>query len=305
VAVSADRDAIWQNHWAQGIHIGRAARSDGVAEWHASRTRSIRLGRVRDLIAARIRTVRPPRWWQEIGFIAVVYYLYSLVRNAVPSHESGAFARARTVLSIENRLHVDVEHSLNTLVARHEWLAYVCNYYYSTLHFVVTIAVLVWLYRAHPLHYRAIRSVLIITNLVALVGFWVVSVAPPRMLHGYVDTVVKFHTWGSLASPGLAKESNQFAAMPSLHIGWSLWCALGIVTLAERRWVRIAGAIYPVATLFVILGTANHFVLDAVGGAITLGLAVCIQRLLSGRRAYVRQTLMAPVSPPDRELVPA
>ena len=241
------------------------------------------------LLPERIRAVRPPRWWQEIGAIAIVYYLYSLVRNAVPSHETGAYNRARTVLSIERTLHIDVEHTLNHFVATHDWLAYICNYYYATLHFVVTIAVLVWIYLKHPLRYRSMRTVLIVTNLVALIGFWLLSVAPPRMLPGFTDTVVKFHTWGSLASPGLAKESNQFAAMPSLHIGWSLWCAIAIVTLAKRPWVRVLGALYPLATFFVIVGTANHFVLDAVGGVATLCLAILIQRLLSGRRTYRRR----------------
>jgi hypothetical protein len=238
------------------------------------------------------RRVRAPRWWQEIAFIAAVYYLYSLVRNAVPSMRAGAFSRAHTILSIESDLHVNIEHAVNHFVAGHHWLAYICNYYYATLHFVVTIAVLAWVYAKHPFRYRAIRNVLLITNLVALIGFWLVSVAPPRMLSGYVDTVVHFHTWGSLASPGLAKESNQFAAMPSLHIGWSLWCALAIVTLAERKWVRVLAALYPVATFMVIVGTANHYVLDAIGGAAAVGIAALIQRALSGRRTFARRIVL-------------
>jgi hypothetical protein len=269
--------------------------SDGVAELRASHVA---------ILTDRVRAIRPPRWWQEIGFIAIVYYLYSLVRNAVPSHEIGAFHRATSILAIERWAHVDVEQALNKIVASHAWLAYICNYYYSTLHFIVTIGVLVWLYLKHPMRYRAIRSVLIITNLIALIGFWFISVAPPRMLAGFVDTVVKFHTWGSLASPGLAKESNQFAAMPSLHIGWSLWCAFVIVTLARRTWVRVLGALYPVATLFVIVGTANHFLLDAIGGALTLGLAIAAQRLLSGRATYrQREETVLPEVTRDHELV--
>jgi hypothetical protein len=257
------------------------------------------------LLPERVRSIRPPRWWQEILFIAIVYRLYSFVRNAVPSHEGGAFTNARTILSIERRTHINIEHSVNVFVAGQHWLAYTCDYYYATLHFIVTIGVLVWLYVKHPLRYRAIRSVLVVTNLVALVGFWFLSVAPPRMLPGFVDTVVKFHTWGSLASPGLAKKSNQFAAMPSLHIGWSLWCAFAIVTLAKRRWVRVLGALYPVATFFVVVGTANHYVLDAIGGVATLLVAVGIQRLLSGRRTYRADPIVALATEPQRELIPA
>jgi hypothetical protein len=247
-------------------------------------------------LPARVRAIRPPRWWQEVAFVGIVYFLYSLSRNSAPSHEVGAFHRAKSVLSIERALHINVEHSVNAFVAGHSWLAYISDYYYATLHFVVTIGVLVWLYVRHPLRYRSIRTVLIVTNLVALIGFWFISLAPPRMLPGFVDTVVKFHTWGSVASGSIAKESNQFAAMPSLHIGWALWCAIAIVTLAKRRWVRILGAAYPACTLFVVIGTANHFVLDAVGGALALCLGVVVERLLSGRHAYSRTAFSSHLS---------
>jgi hypothetical protein len=79
--------------------------------------------------------------------------------------------------------------------------------------------------------------------------------------------------------------------MPSLHVGWSLWCAVAIVALAERRWVRVLGALYPCATLFVIVGTANHFLLDAVGGALALAAGFAVQRVLSGRPAFASPTV--------------
>ncbi|HWC33888.1 MAG TPA: phosphatase PAP2 family protein [Mycobacteriales bacterium] len=249
------------------------------------------------LLPERIRAIRPPKWWQELSFILIVYYLYSLVRNAAPSHETGAVHRAGSVLSVERTLHLDIEHSVNAVVAAHAWLANVCDYYYATLHFVVTIGVLVWLYVRHPLRYRSIRSVLIVTNLTALVGFWFVSLAPPRMLPGFTDTLIKFHTWGSIASGSIAKESNQYAAMPSLHVAWALWCGIAIVTLAERRWVRVLGALYPVCTVLVVLGTANHYVLDAVGGVLVLGFAIVVERLLSGRHAYSRAAFAAHLTP--------
>jgi hypothetical protein len=250
-----------------------------------------------------VRSRRPaaPRWWQELALIVALYGVYTLTRDALPRHKTAAFHRAATVLSVERWLHVDVEHWTNTLVARTHWLAYGCDYYYSTLHFVVTLSVLVWLYCKHPTRYRSIRSVLVITTLLALVGFTLLPLAPPRMLPGYVDTVIRFHTWGSLASPSVAKAANEFAAMPSLHIGWSLWCAFALVSLARRRWVRILGVLYPMVTLFVILGTANHYVLDAAGGAAALAIAVVVQRVLSGRSAYLGTTITLPDREPEPE----
>ena len=252
--------------------------------------------RVRALLPERIRAQRRPRWWQEIGFVLICYELYSLVRNAVPSQERTALRRAVDVLSAERSLHIDVEHTLNAFVARHHALAYFCDYYYATLHFVVTIAVMVWLYRRHPLRYRALRTVVMATTVLGLVGFWLFALAPPRMLagHGFVDTIVAFHTWGSWGSSGIDSASNQFAAMPSLHIGWSLWCAVVLVRLARRPWLRVLGALYPVATLFVIIGTANHFVLDAVGGLVAVAAGFAVQRILSGRSAFAPPPLMLP-----------
>jgi hypothetical protein len=245
------------------------------------------------LLPERVRAMRRPKWWQEVAFIAICYWLYSLVRNAAPSHAIAARHRATSILSLESTLRINVEHTFNNLVAGTSWLAYVCDYYYATLHFVVTIGVLIWLYLKHPLRYRSVRSVLFATNIVGLVGFWFFALAPPRMFHGrgFVDTVVAFHTWGSMASGDIAKASNQYAAMPSLHIGWSLWCAIVIVALAERWWVRALGALYPVATFFVIIGTANHYVLDAVGGVLAVALSFGIQRLLSGRSAFAAPTV--------------
>jgi hypothetical protein len=238
----------------------------------------------------RIRAVRPPRWWQEAAFVALCYWLYSVVRNAVPDHQIGATHRAEAIMGIERTLHVDVEQSVNSFVTHTHWLAYVCNYYYATLHFVVTIGVLVWLYHRHPLRYRSIRSALFATNLFALAFFWLFALAPPRMFagRGFVDTVTAFHTWGSYASGDLAKASNQYAAMPSLHIGWSLWCAIVVVGLAERRWVRILAALYPVATLFVVVGTANHYFADALGGVLVVVAGFAVQRVLTGRPAFAQ-----------------
>jgi hypothetical protein len=120
--------------------------------------------------------------------------------------------------------------------------------------------------------------------------------APPRLLpqFGYVDTLLKYHTWGSLADPDVAKHSNQYAAMPSLHIGWALWCGIAIFVCARRSWVRWLGLMYPVATLLVIVGTANHYIIDAVGGVVVILIGFGVQWLLSARGAFT-----PPVDAPD------
>ncbi|MGW1836167.1 phosphatase PAP2 family protein [Streptomyces sp. BBFR2] len=221
---------------------------------------------------SRLRAPRAPRLWFEVLLIAVSYWAYSVIRNAVPEQQAQALRNADGIWRAEHALGIAVEHTVNHAVNAVTWLIVPMNYYYATLHFVVTIGVLVWLYRRHPGRYAAARLALFATTGVALVGYYFYPLAPPRLMAGggFVDTLVQHHTWGSLASGDLASMSNQYAAMPSMHIGWSLWCGLTVALLARRAWVKAAGLCYPFFTLLVIVATANHFWLDACGGALCL-----------------------------------
>jgi hypothetical protein len=248
------------------------------------------------LLPRRMLRWRRPVWWQEIAIIALGYWLYTLGRNAIPNQASIALRHGRSIEHLQHTLYLDWELSINHFVAAHEWLAQVMDYYYATLHFIVTPVVMAWLFVRRSHVYRGARTALVTTTLLGLLGFYLYPTAPPRLLpsYHYIDTVLKFHTWGSLADPDIAKHSNQFAAMPSLHIAWALWCGVAVFACARHRWVRVLGLCYPVATLAVIVGTANHFILDAVGGAVIVALGFGIQYLLSGHGAFA-----APMDAPD------
>jgi hypothetical protein len=255
-----------------------------------------RVRRFSGLLPQRLLHWRRPVWWQELAIIAIGYWLYSVGRNAVPEQESIALRHGRGVQHLQDALHLNWELSINHFVGRNEWLAQGMDYYYATLHFVITIGVMVWLFGRRPHIYRGARTVLFSTTLLGLLGFFLYPLAPPRLLpqYNYVDTLAKFHTWGSLADPNVAEHSNQYAAMPSLHIAWALWCGITIFIVAKHTWVRYLGLLYPFFTLVVIVGTANHFVIDAVGGAIVLAVGFGIQWVLSGHGAFV-----PPVDAPD------
>jgi hypothetical protein len=248
------------------------------------------------LLLARLRTPRRPRLWFEIVLIGFSYWIYSLIRNAVPEQRSVALRHADWVWSFEYHLGLAVEHGVNHAVNSVTWLIVGMNYYYATLHFVITIGVLVWLYVRHPHRYGPARLVLFVTTWLALVGFWAFPLAPPRLMagKGFIDTVAVHHTWGSLSQGSLSHVSNQYAAMPSMHIGWSLWCGITVATLAKPLWARILGALYPVFTLSVIISTGNHFWLDAIGGALCLAVGYALVSWLYGRWVY-RLPHVAPV----------
>ncbi|MFJ3301921.1 phosphatase PAP2 family protein [Streptomyces sp. NPDC086549] len=243
----------------------------------------------------RLRTPRRPRIWFEVLLIAVCYWTYSLIRNAVPEQRGAALRNADWIWRTEHRLDIAVEESVNHTVNSVSWLIVGMNYYYATLHFVVTLGVLMWLYRSHPGRYAATRLVLFATTGVALVGYYLYPLAPPRLMNGgrFVDTVMVHHTWGSMASGDLKHMSNQYAAMPSMHIGWSLWCGLTVFALAKMPWVRVLGLLYPATTLLVIVATANHFWLDAVGGVLCLTFGFTVAGLWYGTLPYALPRVVA------------
>ncbi|MFD7163099.1 phosphatase PAP2 family protein [Streptomyces violascens] len=249
--------------------------------------------------SARLRAVRSPRRpriWFEVLLIAVSYWVYSLIRNAVPEQKAQALKNADWIWSVEHHLGIAVEQSVNHAVNSVTWLIVGMNYYYATLHFIITIGVLVWLFRSHPGRYAASRLVLFATTGVALVGYYFFPLAPPRLMNGggFVDTVLVHHTWGSMASGDLKNMSNQYAAMPSMHIGWSTWCGLTIFALASAPWAKILGLLYPTATLVVIVSTANHFWLDAVGGLLCLTFGFLASRTWYGALPHQLPKLIDP-----------
>ncbi|MEV0782611.1 phosphatase PAP2 family protein [Streptomyces sp. NPDC050423] len=240
-----------------------------------------RMRRLRDRSLAGLRAPRSPRrprLWFEILLIAVSYWLYSLVRNAVPEQKAAALANADWIWSVERFLGIAVEQSVNHAVNSVTWLIVAMNYYYATLHFIITISVLVWLFRRHPGRYAAARLALFATTAAALAGYYLFPLAPPRLMNGskFIDTVMVHETWGSMASGNFKNMSNQYAAMPSMHIGWSLWCGLTVFALASAPWAKILALLYPAVTLIVIVSTANHFWLDAVGGMACLAFGYAV-----------------------------
>jgi hypothetical protein len=245
-------------------------------------------GRRAPALLHRLRTPRRPRLWFEILLIAVSYWTYSMVRNAVPEQKAQALRNADWIWRAEHSLGIAVEQSVNHAVNAVSWLIVGMNYYYATLHFIITLGVLVWLFRRHPGRYAATRLALFATTAAALAGYYLYPLAPPRLMNGghFIDTVAVHQTWGSMASGNLKNMSNQYAAMPSMHIGWSLWCGLTIFALSTVPWVRVLGLCYPAATLVVIVATANHFWLDAVGGMLCLAFGFGVAWVWYGSLPY-------------------
>ncbi|MYS35031.1 uncharacterized protein DUF2029 [Streptomyces sp. KhCrAH-43] len=232
------------------------------------------------------RVLSRPNLLLELLLIRVVYSAYAHVRLAATAGRATAERHGRQIHSVEQWLHIDIEHRINHAVAGVGRLRDFFDYYYSTFHFVVPLAILAVLYVRRPADYRWARSTLGFATLLALVGFWLYPLAPPRLMPGlgFIDTVHGAQDFTKPDYGALTAVTNQYAAMPSLHFGWSLWCGVIIVLLAPKAWMKALGVLHPLLTVSAIVATANHWVLDAVGGAAVVALGFLLAYALAGPR---------------------
>ena len=242
--------------------------------------------RVRPVVREEAVRRRRALWLLDAVVLVALYQAYSVVQGLVPVKQSAAEINAERMIRVEGWLHLQPELTLNHVVAAHEWLAEACDYWYTFLHFSVSISVALWLLWRHHDEARRLLTALYTATALALVCFWLVPLAPPRLTSNlFVDTVVDFHTWGGWGSGPVDAVANQYAALPSLHMAWSLWCAVAVSRCARSALVRRSAWLYPGGTLFVILGTGNHWLLDAVAGALILGVGFAAPRAaLQARR---------------------
>ncbi|MEU6842309.1 bifunctional glycosyltransferase 87/phosphatase PAP2 family protein [Streptomyces sp. NPDC046716] len=239
------------------------------------------------------RVVARPNLILELLLIRVGYSAYQQVRLAatggtISGGRATAEAHGRQIHSIEQFLHIDVEHWVNhTVFQQAPWLTDFFNFYYTSFHFVVPLSVLGVLYARRPADYRWARSALGFATVLALIGFWAYPLAPPRLMPGlgFIDTVHGVQDFSKPNYGTLTQLTNQYAAMPSLHFGWSLWCGVVIVVLSRRWWMKALGLVHPLCTVSAIVATGNHWVLDAVGGATVVGAGFFLTYVLQGPRA--------------------
>lgn len=207
----------------------------------------------------------------EIGLVGILYLVYTSSRLLASNDLAPALHRSRELLRFEQAIGLDWEHPLNRLFVDHGTIGLLASYWYSTAHYIVTLVVLVWLYLRNRSHYVTMRRGLVVATLLALGLYLMLPTAPPRFVDGFVD-VLDLHSaqgwWGADASAprGLGHLTNQLAAFPSLHAGWSLWVAIAIHEGTRSRTLRVLGWSHAAITAAVIVGTGNHWMLDVVVG---------------------------------------
>lgn len=226
----------------------------------------------------------PRRILVEIAIISALYAIYTFVRNNTHASSGLAYSNAKHVIRWERFLSIYVEHPIHKYFLHYDWIIIGANYYYGSLHFIVTIFALVYVFIKDPKRYSHVRNTIVTGTLIALVGFVTFPLMPPRLLprsYGFIDTLAKYPTFWSFNSKEFAAISNQFAAMPSVHIAWSSWCVFALFPYVKKMWIKILLCAYPVVTFFVIVVTSNHYILDAVGGLCVFTVAYWVSRMIT------------------------
>jgi membrane-associated phospholipid phosphatase len=230
-------------------------------------------------MVARVRVLQArvlPRGWldalRQVSLFAAAYLAYRLVRGLVEGDANAAFAHARDLISLERTLHVFVEPSIQAWASGSHVVMVLASWLYVNAQTSVTVAALVYLYLRHNRNFYFVRTMFMIAMAIALVGYAIFPTAPPRFMPewGFIDSVADFtHLHVTAKSASLNELTNLYAAVPSMHVAFALMIGGTLSRLARWRLVRVLWLLYPLLIAFVIVVTANHFIIDAFLGALT------------------------------------
>jgi len=209
----------------------------------------------------------------ELGTLLALLATYTAIRAAQGTDVAAALDHGRGIADAERWLFAHLELPLNKWLASVAVLAVPACYFYAVFHYLATPLVLYRSWRVGGWVYRRGYWTIVVASAIALFVYAQYPVAPPRLIPGLgtIDIMREFADygwWGEAASAprAIGDATNQYAAMPSLHFGWSLWCGIQMWSFGGRWW-RVAAVLYPALQVLVVIATANHFTLDVVGGA--------------------------------------
>jgi hypothetical protein len=226
---------------------------------------------------------------RQIVLFCGAYWLYRLVRGLVDGRAAEAFDNARQVIRIERDLGLFIEPSVNAWASAHTVMNDATAWMYVNSHFAITTVALAWIYLRRNERFYFVRNMFMVAMGLALVGYMLVPTAPPRMLPewGFSDSVAAF-TGIDHDSGSAGVLFNPFAAIPSMHVAFSLMLGVTMAQMIRRRWARAVWYAYSPVVTFVVIATANHWWLDGfLGAVVALVSAVCAHALFARARPEV------------------
>ena len=224
---------------------------------------------------------------RELALAGAAALLYFLVRGAVQGRADEAFARARSLLELEQALGIAWEAAVQEAALSANALVDLANGVYFWGHMPLLIALALWLWMCSRPVWRWLRAAVLASALIGIACYALWPTAPPRLMPelGYIDTLA-WRASASYQAQEVGPFVNPYAALPSLHVGWALLAGCACWRAAPRRrrarraaWLLLA-VLIPAAQIWAVLATANHWLLDAAAGAAAAALAALLVWLL-------------------------
>jgi len=225
-------------------------------------------------------TTRPRRSsiFVELGLLIFLIWIYNWLQDLAPLRRTQALKNAVGLFSFEKRTGLDPEAAMDHWLAHQGALAYLASNFYAIGIFAVTFGFAAWLWWRRPDIYKPLRNAIVLANLIAFVVFAAFPVAPPRMLAGFTDVVAQVGSLGWHNS--LIRHADQLAAMPSMHLGYAVWCAFVAWRLARTHAAKVTalvfGISYSLVTTLAVIATGNHYLMDVLAGAATTVVSVLL-----------------------------
>ena len=241
-------------------------------------------------VQARLLPHGPLDFVRQVVLFVAAYYLYRLVRGLAddPGSAEAAFSNARDLIHAEQALNIFVEPSVQAFISGQEWLLDGSAWMYINTQTSITLGALAWLYLFRNESFYFVRNMFLVAFGVALVGYTLFPTAPPRFFPewGFFDAVSDF-TGVPQDSVTINELFNPYAAVPSMHVGFALMISVPLARLVRWRPLKVLWALYPLLVVFVIVVTANHFIADAVLGALAAGIGALAAHALAQLRPDV------------------
>jgi hypothetical protein len=243
-----------------------------------------------------------PHGWLDIVrqllLFGGAYLLYRIARGAVDGRAAVAFTHARQLISVERTMHFFVEPSVQAWASGSHLLMAIATWLYVNAQTSLLIGGLLYLYLFHNRSFYFVRNMLMVAMAIALVGYVVFPTAPPRFMPewGFFDYVSDL-TGVSQTSASVNALTNPYAAIPSMHVAFALMLGWPLAILVRPRLLRLAWILYPFVIVFVTVATGNHFLADAVLGALTAGVSAYAAERLGRMRPHAWRFAPAPVAP--------
>ena len=282
---------------ACGVRICNVRSKGATANMLLSWQTALKMDMVLIVLAVSVSRVR--RSWiapavattKELSLVLALYALWQYAHDLAISKTAGAMDHARWLWRLEQRMHLPSEVSLQRALIDHKLVMQFLNIYYGAMHVPGVGIVLIWLYFRHRDRYARVRTSLALM-IAGCLTIQMIPMAPPRFLPdlGFVDSALLYGQ--SVYGTGGSGLSNQLAAMPSQHVGWSLVVGIAAVTISTSKW-RWLVLLHPILTILAVTATANHWWLDGVVAGLVLALAYSLQRAIAAIAVRVRAPRIA------------